>query len=94
MYRSRIAEIRMRGKSMYKLQLRDETGTCTALWFNQSYLKNIFKPGEKYKFYGKIASQYGRVEIASPVFERAAESKNTGKNTCIFRLHMIKYHGL
>ena len=38
---SRIVEIKMRGKSMYKLQLRDETGTCTALWFNQAYLKNI-----------------------------------------------------
>ena len=28
---------------------------------------------KEYKFYGKIASQYGGVEIASPVFERAAE---------------------
>ena len=76
---SRIVEIKMRGKSMYKLQLRDETGTCTALWFNQSYLKNIFKIGEKYKFYGRIASKSGRVEIASPVFEKAEETKNTGK---------------
>ena len=33
---SRIVEIKIRGKSMYKLQLRDETGKCTALWFNQS----------------------------------------------------------
>lgn len=83
---SRIIEIKMRGKSMYKLQLRDETGTCTALWFNQSYLKNIFKPGEKYKFYGKIASQYGRVEIASPVFDKANQEKNTGKIIPIYPL--------
>ena len=71
---------------MYKLQLRDETGTCTALWFNQSYLKKIFKVGEKYKFYGKIASQYGRVEIASPIFEKATETKNTGKIIPIYPL--------
>ena len=83
---SRIVEIRMRGKSMYKLQLRDETGTCTALWFNQSYLKNIFKPGEKYKFYGKIASQYGRVEIASPVFDKENAERNTGKIIPIYPL--------
>ncbi len=83
---SRIVEIRMRNKSMYKLQLRDETGTCTALWFNQSYLKNIFRVGEKYKFYGKISSQYGRVEIASPIFEKASETKNTGKIIPIYPL--------
>ena len=83
---SRVVEIRMRGKSMYKLQLRDETGTCTALWFNQSYLKNIFRPGEKYKFYGKISSQYGRVEIASPVFDKANQEKNTGKIIPIYPL--------
>ena len=83
---SRIVEIRMRNKAMYKLQLRDETGTCTALWFNQSYLKNIFKPGEKYKFYGKISSQYGRVEIASPVYDKATETRNTGKIIPIYPL--------
>ena len=83
---SRIVEIRMRNKAMYKLQLRDETGSCTALWFNQSYLKNIFKPGEKYKFYGKISSQYGRVEIASPVYDKATEARNTGKIIPIYPL--------
>ena len=83
---SRVVEVKMRGKSMYKLQLRDETGTCTALWFNQSYLTRIFRTGEKYKFYGKIASQYGRVEIASPVFEKATETKNTGKIIPIYPL--------
>ncbi len=83
---SRIVEVRMRNKSMYKLQIRDDTGTCTALWFNQSYLKNIFRIGEKYKFYGKISRQYGRIEIASPVFERANEEKNTGKIIPIYPL--------
>lgn len=83
---SRVVEIKMRGKSMYKLQLRDDTGTCTALWFNQSYLKNIFKPGEKYKFYGKFAIQYGRVEIVSPVFDKANQEKNTGKIIPIYPL--------
>ena len=51
---SRMAEIRLRGKTMYKLQVRDETARASAIWFNQSYLKNQFKVGEKYKLYGKI----------------------------------------
>ena len=40
---SRMTEIRLKGKTMYKLQLRDETGVATAVWFNQSYLKNKFQ---------------------------------------------------
>ena len=39
----RVQEIRLRGKTMYKLQVRDETGSATATWFNQSYLKSKFE---------------------------------------------------
>lgn len=40
---SRMTEIRLKGKTMYKLQVRDESGIATAIWFNQSYLKNKFQ---------------------------------------------------
>ncbi len=39
----RIQEVRLKGKTMYKLQIRDETGSATATWFNQSYLKSKFQ---------------------------------------------------
>lgn len=39
---------------IYKLTVRDEIGLCHITWFNQSYLKNRFKLGESYKFFGKI----------------------------------------
>ncbi len=83
---SNILETRMRNKTIYKLQLRDETGICTAIWFNQPYLKNIFNLGEKYKFYGKISNKYGRIEIISPVFDKINEAKNTGKIIPIYPL--------
>ena len=50
----RVAEVRLKGKTMQRLLVRDETGSCTITWFNQSYLKNRFKLGESYKFFGKI----------------------------------------
>ena len=50
----RMAEIRLRGKTMYKLQVMDDTARGAAMWFNQSYLKNMFKVGERYKLYGKV----------------------------------------
>lgn len=66
---SRMAEIRLKRNTMYKLVVRDETATCTITWFNQSYLKNIFKVGQKYKFYGKVSNKSGKIEMTSPVFD-------------------------
>ena len=41
---SRLTDTRIRnGKTMQKLQVRDETATATITWFNQSYLKNKFE---------------------------------------------------
>lgn len=71
---------------MYKLIIQDESGRATATWFNQSYLKNVFKMGEKYKFYGKISNNNGKITIKSPVFESADKSSNTGKIIPIYHL--------
>ena len=77
---SRMSEQRIRkNMTIYKLIVRDETGTCLLTWFNQSYLKNKFVIGEKYKFYGKVAVKYGKIEINSPVYDSEETNKNTGK---------------
>ena len=82
----RIVEIKMKGKSMYKLPLKDETGSATAIWFNQSYLKNKFKFGSRYKFYGKISNRFGQITIVSPVYDENGVSSNTGKIIPIYPL--------
>ena len=71
---------------MQKLLIRDETGTATITWFNQSYLKNMFEVGKEYKFYGKISNMFGKVSMTSPVFDKQGESKNTGKIIPIYPL--------
>lgn len=77
---SRMSEQRIRKKmTIYKLIVRDETGTCILTWFNQSYLKNKFTLGQKYKFYGKISVKYGKIEMNSPVYDTEETNKNTGK---------------
>ena len=77
---SRMSEQRIRkNMAIYKLIVRDETGTLLLTWFNQSYLKNKFVIGQKYKFYGKVSVAYGKVEMNSPVFDTEETSKNTGK---------------
>ncbi len=86
MVASRMQEIRMHGKTMYKLLIRDDTGMATATWFNQSYLKNKFEVGKKYKFYGKINNSFGKVIINSPVFDEEGKDANTGKIIPIYPL--------
>lgn len=73
---------------MQKLLVRDETGSCTITWFNQSYLKNKFQVGETYKFYGKITNNFGKITMNSPVFDEKDKKFNTGK---IIPLYPLTY---
>ena len=82
----RMSDVRLRGKTMQKLIIRDETGVATAVWFNQSYLKNKFEQGKKYTFYGKINNHFGKITINSPVFDEEGKTSNTGKIIPIYPL--------
>lgn len=85
---ARVSEIRTRNRKMtiYKLIVRDETGSCTITWFNQSYLRNMFKTGEIYKFFGKVKRIGNKVEMNSPVYDEGVNTKNTGKIIPIYPL--------
>ncbi len=71
---------------IYKLTVRDETGICNITWFNQRYLKDKFKLGETYKFFGKVQKRIGFIEMTSPVFDSENTNKNTGKIIPIYPL--------
>ncbi len=85
---SRIREIRTYRKNMtiYKLIVRDETDSCELVWYNQSYLKKMFKMGETYKFYGRINKKIGMTEMLSPVYDIEGKNNNTGKIIPIYPL--------
>ena len=84
---SRLANTRIgKGKTIQKLQVRDETGLATITWFNQPFLNTKFYVGKKYRFYGRINEQFGRVEMVSPVFDDIRETNNTGKIIPIYPL--------
>ena len=87
---SKMMEKRIRKNMViYKLTVRDETGLCHITWFNQRYLKNRFKLGETYKFYGKVQKRIGFIEMNSPVFDNEDTNKNTGK---IIPLYPLTYN--
>ena len=83
---SRLSDIRLRGRTMQKLLIRDETATAEAMWFNQSYLKSKFEQGKEYGFYGRVSKKYGKIELMSPQFDEGNRTKNTGRIIPIYPL--------
>ena len=83
---SRLSDIRIKGRTMQKLLIRDETAPAEAIWFNQSYLKNKFEQGKEYGFFGKVSRKYGKIELMSPKFDEGENTKNTGRIIPIYPL--------
>ena len=83
---SGMTNVRLKGKTMQRLIVRDETDSATLTWFNQAYLKNKFKMGQKYKFFGKVSKKTGKIMITSPVFDVEEKNQNTGRIIPIYSL--------
>ncbi|HEY9061329.1 MAG TPA: ATP-dependent DNA helicase RecG [Pseudobacteroides sp.] len=75
---SRVNESRpRRGVLISKLVIKDETGSITACWFNQPYIKNVFKHGERYRFFGRITRKFNTLEIQNPIYEKVGDEKSS-----------------
>ena len=83
---SAMTNVRLKGKTMQRLIVRDETASATITWFNQPYLKSKFTIGNKYKFFGKATKKAGKVMFTSPVFDMEEKSQNTGRIVPIYPL--------
>ncbi|MBM3248082.1 MAG: ATP-dependent DNA helicase RecG [Candidatus Omnitrophica bacterium] len=83
---------RRRGFSIFQLMVRDKTGKISAVWFNQPYLKKLFKNGQSVIFYGRIERYEGALQINSPEFEildekdKEEESLNLGRMVPVYSL--------
>jgi ATP-dependent DNA helicase RecG len=86
---SKISAINARGLPMVRFSAievkPDETGMLIdnlesrvdIVYFNSPYVKNVFKPGNIYVFYGKITGNLAKFEMANPKFipyQKAVES--------------------
>ncbi len=83
---STVNNVRLKGKTMQRLIVRDETASATVTWFNQPYLKDKFIIGQKYKIYGKISKKLGKITFNSPMFDEGEQNKNTGRIIPIYPL--------
>lgn len=83
---STVNNVRLKGKTMQRLIIRDETASATVTWFNQPYLKDKFIIGQKYKIYGKVSKKLGKITFNSPMFDEEEQNKNTGRIIPIYPL--------
>ncbi len=83
---NKMTSVRLKGKTMQRLIVRDETGSATLTWFNQPYLRDKFSIGNKYRFFGKVSKKAGKVMFNSPVYDSEEKNRNTGRIIPIYPL--------
>lgn len=69
----RSAQLKSR-KTITKFSAYDDSGTCSVVFFNQPYVKDIFHVGTSFRFWGRLSYSSGRQELVSPVFEPFTDS--------------------
>ena len=76
-----------RGMELVKFRAVDDTGSVDITYFNQSYLRTRFQPGDTFLFYGKISAAGSRRTMANPAFESVeADSEAPGKIVPVYGL--------
>ena len=73
-------------RKIYSVLVRDGSDIATMSWFNNKYVKNAFKPGEKYNFYGKVSRKFGKVQMTAPTYEPALRNLHTGRVVPVYPL--------
>ncbi len=81
----KLSHIR-KGLDLVKFRAVDESAALDLTYFNQSYLKNTFRKGEEFVFYGKAEGDLLRRRMTNPLFERAGENRITGRIMPIYPL--------
>ncbi|HDL85249.1 MAG TPA: hypothetical protein ENH11_02810, partial [Candidatus Acetothermia bacterium] len=70
--------------TIVRATLSDGTGFLYATWFNQPWVANQIRRGERIDVYGKIEQHYGKLQISSPVWEPAEEGMEIGRIVPIY----------
>ena len=65
----------------------DNSGMMNLVWYNNKYIKNNFKNGGKYVFFGNVTkNKQGRIQMTAPMYEPYGNERFTGKIVPIYPL--------
>ena len=68
------------GLTTVRFNVADESGTCQITYFNQPYIKNKFKVGDTFFFYGKFEGNLISRKLTNPVADPASVEDTVPKN--------------
>ena len=72
----RVSTARIRrGLTVSKFRAFDESGSCEIVFFNSPFVKDVFREGSVFRFYGKAAISRARVQLANPKYEAVIEGR-------------------
>lgn len=71
---------------IYSLAAGDESGIISIIWYNNRFVKNAFKAGEEFVFFGKLNPHSRKKEMINPIYERVGKERYTGKIVPIYPL--------
>ena len=78
---------RLKGRMVLtKIAAFDDTRSCTLVYFNQAYVKDVFTVGATFRFWGKVSVRAGRIELASPDYEPYYEGRPLPEFTPLYPL--------
>ena len=84
---SAVSSARLKnGRIMQKFTAFDQTGKCTVTFFNNAYIKSVFKLGEEYRFYGKLERLKGGWYLSCPEYEKEMAEKPLERFFAIYPL--------
>ena len=88
-----LKRTRRPGFTVFELRVRDDSGTLTAVFFNQRFLRDVFHRHQQVALFGKVELTGHGVQMQSPQYEILAdteESRSTktrtrgiGRSRCI-----------
>ena len=62
-----------RGFTISKFRAFDETGALEVVFFNSSFIKDVFHTGSTFRFYGKLSYSKKTLQLINPKYEAYVE---------------------
>jgi len=66
---------------IFEMLVRDRTGSLRAIWFNQPFLKDVFRPHQHVILFGKLELNAFGLQMQSPQYEIISEEPDEGTGT-------------
>ena len=80
-----LRRTRRRGFTLFEMLVRDDAGMFRVVWMNQPFLQDVFSPGQRVAFYGKVEwRDPGGLRLTNPQYEltgSAAGDDDDGMHT-------------